>query len=61
MEYIVKKEKGGQYFVHHNGYPDYPIPGSYGDKKHALKFAARRERMSLKEYMKARKQEENNA
>lgn len=60
MEYIVSHEKGGHYFVHHKGYPEYPIPGSHGDKKHALKFAARHERLSLKEYLKIRKQEGNN-
>ena len=54
IDYIVRKEKGGKHYVTHKDYP-YPIPGSYGDNKHAIKFAATLEKMTVKEYMKARK------
>lgn len=56
MRYIVEKEKGGHYYVHPEESPT-PIKGSFGDKHHALKFAARAEGISTREYMKLRKSE----
>lgn len=56
INYIVRKEKGGKYFVTYRENP-FPIQGSHGDNKHAIKFAATLEQMTVKEYMKARKEE----
>lgn len=55
LKYLVTKEKGGRYYVHEAATPHKPIPGSFGDKKHALRFAAKCEGISYKEYMKYRK------
>lgn len=55
LKYLVSKEKGGRYYVHEAATPNKPLPGSFGDKKHALRFAAKREGISFKEYMKYRK------
>lgn len=41
IEYDVSKEKGGQYYVHPAGRPEQPIKGSFGEKKKAIKIAAR--------------------
>lgn len=57
MEYIVEKEKGGLYYVRHIDDPK-PIKGSFGDKKFAIKFAARLCGVSTKEYTKLRKSED---
>lgn len=56
LNYVVKKETGGQFYVaYRTGTTG--IPGSYGDKKHALRFAARMEDMPLKEYLRLRRKE----
>ena len=52
MEFDISKEKGGQWFCHHNGKV---VPGSYGDKKHAIKHAAKLNGMTTKEFLKERK------
>lgn len=57
LTYVVSKEKGGQYYCHKVGFPYIPVMGSFGDKKHALKFAADSMGLPLKEYMKLRKTE----
>ena len=54
IDYIVRKEKGGKYYVTHKDCT-YPILGSHGSNKEAIKFAATLEKMTVKEYMKARK------
>lgn len=55
IEYEVSKEKGGQYYAHPAGHPEQPIKGSYGDKKKAIKFASRLCGVTVKEYIKERK------
>lgn len=55
ITYDVSKEKGGKYYAHPAGLPNNPIPGSYGDKRKALKVAAKYMGIPLKEYMKLRK------
>lgn len=57
LAYTVSKEKGGQWYCHQTGFPGIPCAGSFGDKKHALKFAADSMGLPLKEYMKLRKQQ----
>lgn len=57
MEYIVAKEKGGRYYVHHKGAKT-PIPGSFGDKRHAIRVAATCEGITAKEYINLRKWED---
>lgn len=52
MEFDISKEKGGQWFCHQNGQV---VPGSYGDKKHAIKYAAKLNGMTTKEFLKERK------
>lgn len=52
MEFDISKEKGGQWFCHKNGQV---VPGSYGDKKHAIKHAAKLNGMTTKEFLKERK------
>lgn len=60
VQYEVRKEKGGRYYVCPVGRPDMPLKGSYsGDKKKAIKYAAVMCGMPLKEYMKARKENGN--
>lgn len=54
LKYLVSKEKGGRYYAHESATPSKPLPGSFGDKKHALRFASKREGISFKEYMKYR-------
>jgi len=56
MEYIVAKEKGGRYFVHHKDSKT-PVPGSFGDKRHAIRVAATCEGITAKEYINLRKRE----
>ena len=56
MEFDISKEKGGQWFCHQNGQV---VSGSYGDKKHAIKIAARLNGMTTKEFLKKRKQTED--
>ena len=53
MEFDISKEKGGQWFCHQDGQP---VPGSYGDKKHAIKIASKLNGMTIKEFLKIRKQ-----
>ena len=55
MEYSVSKQKGGQYFAHLEGHPEQPIKGSFGEKKHAAKFAAKLMGMSVKEFLSERR------
>lgn len=55
VKYSISKEKGGRWYVHESDTPNNPVPGSYGNKKHALKVAADLMGLSLKEYMKIRK------
>jgi len=56
LTYVVRKEKGGRYYVHHKDTPEKPIPGSFGDKKQALRSAAKLMNIPYKEYMKLRKE-----
>ena len=49
--YNISKQKGGQYFAH----PEQPIKGSFGEKKHAAKFAAKFMGMSVKEFLSERR------
>lgn len=58
LEYEVAKEKGGQYYVHPWGCPSSAIKGSFGDKRKALKIAARMCGITVKEYMNIKKQED---
>ena len=60
LQYHVSKEKGGQYYVHPRGCPSLAVKGSYGDKKKALKIAARMCGITVKEYISARKKEDAN-
>lgn len=55
LDYEVSKEKGGQYYVHPAGHPELPIKGSFGEKKKAIKTAARLCGIETKEYLKERK------
>jgi len=52
MEYIIQKEKGGQYFISKDGKA---VPGSYGDKKKVIKQAAKLNGMTTKDFLKERK------
>ena len=52
MEFDIAKEKGGQWFCHQDGQV---VPGSHGDKKHAIKYAAKLNGMTTKEFLKERK------
>lgn len=56
MLYEVRKEKGGRYYVCPEGQPEAPVKGSHGEKKKALKIAARLCGMNVKEYLKERKE-----
>lgn len=58
MEYSISKQKGGQYFAHSEGHPEQPIKGSFGEKKHAAKFAAKLMGISVKEFLSKRKKGE---
>lgn len=51
IDYNISKQKGGQYFAH----PEQPIKGSFGEKKHAAKFAAKLMGMSGKEFLSERR------
>ena len=51
MEYTISKQKGGQYFAHPKAHPEQPIKGSFGEKKHAAKFAAKLMGISVKEFL----------
>ena len=53
--YNISKQKGGQYFAHPEGHPEQPIKGSFGEKKHAAKFAAKLMGMSVKEFLSERR------
>ena len=55
MDYNISKQKGGQYFAHPEGNPEQPIKGSFGEKKHAAKFAAKLMGMSVKEFLSERR------
>lgn len=55
MDYNISKQKGGQYFAHPEGHPEQPINGSFGEKKHAAKFAAKLMGMSVKEFLSERR------
>lgn len=55
IAYEVSKERGGQWYAHAAGEKNNPIPGSRGEKKKAMKYAADCMGVSLKEYMKLRK------
>ena len=58
MDYNISKQKGGQYFAHPEGHPEQPIKGSFGEKKHAAKFAAKFMGISVKEFLLKRKKGE---
>ena len=53
--YDISKQKGGQYFAHPKAHPEQPIKGSFGEKKHAAKFAAKLMGMSVKEFLSERR------
>jgi hypothetical protein len=55
MKIEVSKEKGGQYYAHPAGHPEQPIKGSFGDKRKAIKFAARLCGVTPAEYMREAK------
>lgn len=56
MEYMVSKEKGNNlYYVHKVG-DKTPIPGTYGDKKKAMKTAAKMNGVDLKTFLRMRKE-----
>lgn len=55
MDYNISKQKGGQYFAHPEGHPEQPIKGSFGEKKHAAKFATKLMGMSVKEFLSERR------
>lgn len=57
ITYEVSKERGGQWYAHMTGSNE-AIPGSRGEKKKAMKVAANCMGISLKEYMKLRKVEQ---
>ena len=57
--FTASKQKGGVWFVHPVGYPDYPEPDSYGDKKKVFHIAARMNRMTYKDFVKARRELED--
>ena len=54
MIYSISKEKGGQWFCHPVDSKE-AVPGSFGDKKKAVKVAARLNGMTVKEFLKERK------
>lgn len=55
----VRKIRGGSNYAVFVGNNQKPLPGSVGDKKHAIKFAADLEGISYKEYLKKRKEKIN--
>lgn len=55
----VRKIRGGSNYAVFVGNDPKPLPGSVGDKKHAIKFAANLEGMTYKEYLKKRKEKIN--
>lgn len=55
FEYEVSKEKGGQYYCYPAGLPNQPIKGTFGDKRYAIKIAARLCGVTVKEYISERK------
>ena len=57
LSYTVSKEKGGQWYAHMVGFPGIPIFGSFGDKKHALHYAAASMGLPYKEYMQLRRKQ----
>ena len=57
LPYEIAKQKGGQFYVHPWGVPSSPVKGSFGDKRHATKIAARLCGMTPAEYADARKKE----
>lgn len=61
MNYSISKEKGGQWFCYPVDSKE-AVPGSFGDKKKAVKVAARLNGMTVKEFLKERKNndKENN-
>lgn len=56
MKYDILKEKGGQYYIIHNGQT---LPGTYGDKKTVTKKAAHMNGLTVKEFLKIRKNTHN--
>ena len=55
ISFDISKEKGGRWYAHPVGEPNHPVPGSYGDKRDALKFAAKSMGISVKDFLKLRK------
>ena len=53
MNYSISKEKGGQWFCHQVDSKE-AVPGSFGDKKKAVKVAARLNGMSVEDFLKER-------
>lgn len=54
MNFDVMKEKGGQYYIMHQGQK---VPGTYGDKKKVIKQAAHMNGLTVKDFLKIRKKE----
>lgn len=54
IEYVCEKEKGGKYYCR-RVCEKTPIKGSHGDKKSVIKMAAELSKLSVKEYMRLRK------
>lgn len=55
IDYEVAKQKGGQYYCHPVGLPHQPVKGSFGDKRYAIKIAARLCGLTAKEYISKKK------
>lgn len=55
MNYEVSKEKGNENWFCYEISSNNIIPDSYGDKKKALKIAAKLNSLTLKEFLKSRK------
>ena len=54
MNFDVMKEKGGQYYITHQGQK---VPGTFGEKKKVIKQAAHMNGLTVKDFLKQRKKE----
>ena len=59
LKYDVSKERGGRYYAHPSGTPGEPVRGSFGEKRHAIKCAARLCGLTPQEYTKIRRSSDN--
>lgn len=58
MEYTIAKEKGSNRYYVCLVSDKTPIPGTYSDKKKAIKTAAKKNSMDVKSFLKFRKEVE---